>query len=159
MCKMRNNLLTMIGVSHYESLGEFVTEVQKIEEILYQRTKQQNDSSETSAQYEEDQNELQTVSTYQPSQRQNYYKKRTYQTNNRESNNGSFSYPKYSTYSSSNYRYTQRKYELKCRMCGIKGHTKINCPGQYNKYYQQYPQYDSKNINGAAMGQDSVAPM
>ncbi|CAF2156686.1 unnamed protein product, partial [Rotaria magnacalcarata] len=42
MCKMRNNLLTMIGISRCESLDEIITEAQKIEEILYQRNKQQH---------------------------------------------------------------------------------------------------------------------
>ena len=39
MCKMKNSVLTMIGISRCESLDEIITEAQKIEEILYQRNK------------------------------------------------------------------------------------------------------------------------
>ncbi len=38
---MKNNLLTMIGVSRYETLDELIFEAQKVEEILYQQSKQQ----------------------------------------------------------------------------------------------------------------------
>ncbi|CAF5081311.1 unnamed protein product, partial [Rotaria magnacalcarata] len=78
MCKMRNNLLTMIGISRCESLDEIITEAQKIEEILYQRNKQQhrndnhdllhNDISTTAMYNNDDHHEVQTMSAHQTNQ-------------------------------------------------------------------------------------------
>jgi hypothetical protein len=42
MCKMRNNLLTMIGASRCSTLDETTAEAQKVEQILYQRNKRSN---------------------------------------------------------------------------------------------------------------------
>ncbi|CAF5068825.1 unnamed protein product [Rotaria magnacalcarata] len=71
MCKMRNNLLTMIGVSRCESLDEIIIEAQKIEEILYQRNKQlyrnsnqdrtENNTSTTSIYNNDNQYEIQAM--------------------------------------------------------------------------------------------------
>jgi hypothetical protein len=38
-CRMRNDLLNMIGISRNASLDEVITEVQQIEDILYRRAK------------------------------------------------------------------------------------------------------------------------
>ena len=40
-CKMRNDLFTMMGVSHGASLDEIILAAQKVEEILYRRNKEQ----------------------------------------------------------------------------------------------------------------------
>ena len=42
LCKMRSDLLIMIGVSHGASLDEIIFEAQKLEEILYLRNKDGN---------------------------------------------------------------------------------------------------------------------
>ena len=39
LCKMKNNLLTMVEISGCESLDEIISKAQRVEEILYQRNK------------------------------------------------------------------------------------------------------------------------
>lgn len=89
LCKMRNNLLNMIGVSRCESLDEIILEAQKVEEILYQRSKQQRinvySSEETQANFlstsrgtEENQFEVQAMSAYKNGPSNSSYTRRNY---------------------------------------------------------------------------------
>ncbi|CAF1522764.1 unnamed protein product, partial [Rotaria sp. Silwood1] len=96
MCKMRNNFLTMIRISRCGSFDEIIIEAQKIEEILYQRNKQlyrnsnqdraQNNTSTTSMHNNDDQYEMQAVSTHQKNRQMKTYAKESY-TNKNYGNN------------------------------------------------------------------------
>jgi len=158
ICKMRNNLLTMIGVSRHETLDELIFEAQKVEEILYQRSKQQqryNNIKQESSHYnttltplydEDEQCEVQAMSVQQTKQRFNSYMKKPRYTN----------YPPQST---TNRRDPQPTHNLKCYSCGLIGHIRRNCPNQYNVHQQQDSRRYPKNGNGAQAGRDHGAPI
>jgi hypothetical protein len=155
MCKMKNNLLTMIGVSRYETLDELIFEAQKVEEILYQRSKQHKNIKQESSHYntistplydEDEQCEVQAMSVQQTKQRFNSYMKKPRYTN-------------YSSQATTNRRGLQPTYYLKCYTCGLKGHTQNHCPYQYNVYQQQDSRRYPKNGNGAQAGRDHGAPI
>ncbi|CAF3221843.1 unnamed protein product [Rotaria sp. Silwood2] len=169
MCKMRNNLLTMIGISRCESLDEIIIEAQKIEEILYQRNKQHhkndnhdllhNDISTTSMYNNDDHHEVQTMSAHQMN-RQTKSNNRGNFTSNRNGNyNATPQLSHYSTQATSNQRNIHSLNETKCYMCGRKGHFRKDCPYQYSTYQQQNTWHYSKNDNGAQDGRVHVARM
>jgi hypothetical protein len=158
MCKMKNSLLAMIGVSRYETLDEIIFEAQKVEEILYQRSKQQqqdNNIKQESSHYntastrlydEDEQCEVQAMSVQQTKQRFNSYRKKPQYTN-------------YSPQATTNRRGLQPTYNLKCYACGLKGHTQNHCRRRHNVYQQQDSQRYPKNDNGAQAGRDHGAPI
>ncbi len=165
---MRNNLLTMIGVSRCGSLDEIIVEAQKIEEILYQRSKQQRQANNIKQEtlpynttatsvYDDEHGEVQAVSAYQTNRYSNSYTRKNYNTQNSVSDRNSPTYTNYSAYSTTNRRYAQPLDEIKCYACGMKGHIRRNCPGQYSSYQQQ-SRNTSKNGNGAQVGRDYDAP-
>ncbi|CAF3338172.1 unnamed protein product [Rotaria socialis] len=168
MCKMRNNLLTMIGISRCESLDEIITEAPKIEEILYQRNKQQhrndnhdllhNDIATTAMYNNDDHHEVQTMLAHQTNQQTKSNNRGNF-TSNR---NGNYNVtPRQSYYSTQGTRKQRNLYSLnetKCYMCGRKGHFRKDCPYQYNTYQQQNTWHYSKNADGAHDGRDHGAP-
>lgn len=129
-CKMRNDLLTIIGVSKGDSLDEIIIEAQRIEEILYQRSK--NSSSSTRN------NTYQNQVTYPHQDRSQRYQQQTntytpYQS--RDSSNR--------TSNVRNYRETQK--ELRCFTCGQSGHTSWQCYHGYDRATQANTWDNSKN--------------
>jgi hypothetical protein len=159
MCKMKNNLLTMIGVSRCDTLDEIVFGAQKVEEILYQRSRQQqqqynntkqelphHNSMATSAHDEDGQYEVQAVSVQQTRQYRNSYMKKPQYTN-------------YSTRTTSYQREPQPTSNVKCYTCGLKGHIASHCRSRYNTHQQQYARWYPKNGNGARAGRDHDALM
>ena len=165
MCKMKNSLLSMIGVSRCESLDEIIMEAQKVEEILYQRSKQHRNTNKkemiedviTTENYNyNDPYEIQEMSAYQSRKQPNTYRQQNYATTyNQQSNQ----YKNFSPRPTGNYRYAQSRNEIKCYACGMKGHLQRNCPGQFNNYQYQQSAYYSKNDYGAQGGRDRNAPM
>ena len=158
MCKVRNNLLTMIGISRCESLEEIIIEAQKVEEILYQRSKQNrnnfndlaNDNTSATLMYNvADHHEVQTMSAHQMNQQTRVTNRRNL-VPNRTRNEQAATSNQQSFYSS---------YEAKCFTCGRKGHFKKYCPYQYNTYQYQNTWYYSKNAKGAQGGRAHGALM
>lgn len=169
LCKMRSDLLQLIGTSRDESLDAIIKEAQKVEEILYQRAKYYNE------------NEL-TSSTTNTARSINNYNKdaRAYSTSNRQPNKTFFNatkrynnsyrnyynnqqqhYPSYNnTYGYTNQSRQLQFNEVQCTACGIYGHTSEYCRRTQNNQYQQESwEHQSKNINGAQVGRDGHAPM
>lgn len=167
MCKMRNNLLTMIGASRCSSLDEIMIEAQKIEEILYQRNKRNNnalkhttyanDSIAMIDYRQDDQHELQTMSTYHSDRKNKPSIYRNQMETNRHNNYRSQQEQKFSTVTTSNNRQWDRNNGMRCYICGQIGHMKTYCPNQYNNY--QYRNSYSKNDVGAQDRRDRAAPM
>ncbi|CAF1515182.1 unnamed protein product [Adineta ricciae] len=138
MCKMKNSLLSMIGISRCESLDGIIMEAQKIEEILYQRSKQHRDTHKkelieqmiTTENYNcNDPCEIQAMSAYQSRKQPNTYRQQNHATTYNQNNQQSSQYKHFSSRPTSNYRYMQSKNEIVCYACGMKGHLKRNCPG------------------------------
>lgn len=166
MCKIRNNLLTMIGVSRCGSLDEIIAEAQKVEEILYQRNRQHYKRAvqdpfgrniSTSVTFsDEEHHELQTMTTDRTT------KQRPYKFGSEMSKNSDHQeqaqYRRYpaATIKSQQYSYTTEPIE--CYACGKHGHMKRNCPNQYDVYSQQANKL-SKNKIGAQDRRDHGAPM
>ena len=176
LCKMRSDLLHMIGISRGESLDEIIIEAQKIEEILYQRSKQQRQhvnkqvsfrdrTPPPSMHYKNNQIGLQTISprtipSHQPDTVYNSSTQHNNSTSGRFSGSKSSQYSNYSTQPTSNRQYVQSTDSPICYACGLNGHIKRNCPSQYNSQQSQYSRnHHSKNENGAHVGRDYDAPM
>lgn len=169
MCKMRNNLLTMIGISRCESLDEIILEAQKIEEILYQRNKQRhlpdyddashNDTSTTPMYKSEDHHEVQTMLAHQMNQQTKFNNRRNLTSNKNTNDYATTRQPHQSTRAMINQQHGYPSNEAKCYMCGRKGHFRKNCPYQYNNYQHQNSWYYPKNENGAQGGRAHGAPM
>ena len=163
MCKMRNDLLTMIGVSNYESLDELIIEAQKVEEILYRRAKQfrqSNNSQPTSnytKAYDEDQYELQEMSAHHSNRSGTIYNHTTNRQTNYPNNSTPYRYSNYTSNSTRNQRPTS-EYESQCNMCGLMGHSAKNCRHQYYTRKQTQNDYYQKNADGANRERDHVAP-
>ncbi|CAF5060561.1 unnamed protein product, partial [Rotaria magnacalcarata] len=168
MCKMRNNVLTMIGISRCGSLDEIIIEAQKVEEILYQRNKQlhrnsnqdrpQNNTSTTSIYNNDNPYEIQAVSAYQKNRQMKTYAAGNYTNKYYGNDHQSSQWGNYSSYPTTNRRDTYSTYETRCYACGKKGHNRNNCPQQYNTYSQQQSWYYPKNDDGAQDGRDHGAP-
>ena len=167
MCKMRNDLLTMIGAPAGESLDEIILEIQGIEEIIYRRSKynrQPNYSQQTSTyantftptQYDEyDQYEPPTMSSHEENRALKTYAQTRHRTQNNTYSINPARYTSYSTQPNNNRN--QEPYEIKCFTCGTKGHYAKNCPYQYSTEQQQTRFYP-KNDHGAHGTRDPSAP-
>ena len=169
MCKMRNNLLTMIGISRCESLDEIIIEAQKVEEILYQRNKQSNrnnyneilnDNVQATQMHTEEGNyEVQTMSAHQVNQQTRSNNRRNIISNKYRNDYGTTRQTHQSTIPTT---YQQNGYsstEANCYACGRKGHFQAYCPYQYNTYQHQNTWKYSKNAGGAQGGRAQDAPM
>jgi hypothetical protein len=151
LCKMRSDLLNMIGVSRCESLDEIIVEAQKIEEVLYQRSEQQRQQGIKHVSFRDG---TPPASAHSPDNDIGL------QTTSRHRPNASSQYSNYPTQPTTNQRYMQSNDQIVCYACGMNGHIKKNCPGQYNCYHQQPSRnYYSKNNGGAHAGRDHGAPM
>ncbi|CAF3343962.1 unnamed protein product [Rotaria socialis] len=130
MCKMKNNLFTMIGISRCGSLDEIIIEARKIEEILYQRNKQlyrnsnqdrtQNNASTTSIYNNDNQYETQAVSAYQKNRQMNTYAKGNYTNKYYGNDHRPSQWANYSSYPTTNRRDIYSTYDTKCQACGKK---------------------------------------
>ena len=170
MCKMRNDLLTMIGVSKWESLDEMILEAQRIEEILYRRLKyhRQSNSIQQTTSYanihpttkydEDDQYELQTMSAHETNRLSKTHGQTRYRAQKTDNTTKPTHYTNYSSTSNNSRRQAPPYNESKCFTCGIKGHFTRNCPYLYNNEQQQQTWYSQKNDNGAHGGRDYSAP-
>jgi hypothetical protein len=167
LCKMRQDLLSMIGVSKCESIDEIVIEAQKIEEILYRRSKHQRqnnnfqqgstytDTFATAGYYDKDYYTRQTKPSYRTNQPYYSYDTTRYKPQYRtETGNQT----RYNDYPSNNRRQTSILSEMKCYTCGMKGHLARDCTSQYNYDQHQQADYYTKNDNGAQGERDYGAP-
>ncbi|CAF1505695.1 unnamed protein product, partial [Adineta steineri] len=158
----------MIGISRCESLDEIITEAQKIEEILYQRNKQQhrndnhdlfhNDISTTAMYNNDDHHEVQTMSTHQMNRQTEFNNRRNLASNKNTNDYMTTRQSHQSTHATINQQSGYPSNEAKCYMCGRKGHFRRNCPYQYNTYQHQNSWHYSKNDNGAQCGRAHGAP-
>jgi hypothetical protein len=164
-CRMRNDLLNMMGVSRNASLDEVLTEVQQIEDILYRRAKgerlakqlKQASSSITETTSNKRTNEDYTCRTTARTNREdlsnNYIRKaRNYQVN--EVTPG-----RNRTTAGPNTGRQSESYEDQCYSCGGYGHWARDCPMQYGTYRQERNKPNSKNVTGALGERTSRAPM
>ena len=165
-CRMRNDLLNMIGISRNASLDEVITEVQQIEDILYRRAKGErlgkqikqasSSNAETSPykRYNED------------------YRGRTTSWSNKEDSSNNFTRKTHqvNVVAPSYYSYTRNQTTVEpntaqqlesygCYICGDYGHWARDCPTQYGTYRQERSKPNPKNVGGALDERTSRAPM
>ena len=158
MCKMRGNLLTMIGISRCRSVDEIIMEAQKIEEILYQRNKHEY----TSANHELSQHNVSIMPTYQDEDQLEIHAMSAHQ---RSKHSKAYTRANYSIQATSDYQATKQRNQSShptanrqwvypssdkiCYACGRKGHIRINCPFQYNSNQNHSTRFYPKNDNGS----------
>ncbi|CAF2775681.1 unnamed protein product [Rotaria sp. Silwood2] len=169
MCKMRNNLLTMIGISRCESVDDIIIEAQKIEEILYRRNKQlyrndnhdlgHNDTPTTSIYVNDNRYEVQTMSAHQLNQQTRSNNRQHVMASKNKNNYMTTRQAHQSTHPTAHQQSFYSSTEAKCYTCGRKGHFQKHCPYQYNTYQHQNTWHYPKNANGAQGGWAHGAPM
>jgi hypothetical protein len=164
-CRMRNDLLNMIGVSCHASLDEVITEVQQIEDVLYRRAKgerlakQPKRTSATTAdttpykRYNEDYTSRATTWT-DKEDAFNKYNRRT-----RDHQVNEMTPHRNPTTAESNTGRQSGSYGEYCYRCGGYGHWTSYCPMQYGTYRQERNKFNSKNVRGALGERTSRAPM
>ena len=163
-CRMRNDLLNMIGVSRNASLDEVIKEVQQIEDILYRRAKGERlekFKSQTSTNLETNNGRR---FTEEDSQRTSMWSKRRDFSNNytrrekdRQVNEITSGRNQATT---EPWLMQQTEYnEGRCNNCGKYGHLTRNCWTQYGSYQQNHNGWNSKNVRGALEERTSHAPM
>lgn len=166
LCKMRTDLLQLIGTSRNESLDVIVKEAQKAEEILYQRSRQLNDITYNAgstrvvkSSFAHDDEDFSKTT-----RRSNKMSNATFKQNNYYPKNYNYDRQYYSnSYSSqrnTNQDHQRRFNNSPCMTCGIYGHSTNNCPGSfYNAYQPNASEYSSKNEQGARAGREDHAPI
>ena len=164
LCRMRNNLMMMIGMARGGTLEEILEEAHKAEELLYERVRRRYDSNteegtpgntlSTATYHGDNQFEVQAMSAHQNDRQFNSYAGRTYAAQNGRNDRSAPRYTNYAHQGTNNQRQTQSPYAITCYACGRKGHTRNNCPGQFNRYQQRNAGYYKKNENGAQSGRD-----
>jgi len=154
LCKMRTDLLSMIGVPLGASLDEIIMEAQKVEEILYRRAKAQRRteyqkqvllqgdiSSYIKSDDGEDINQRKThqrtKAGYPANNRTETFKETRNDTTNRWNTSNPSQYSNYNALMSTDHRQIQQLNSIKCNSCGIFGHFTKNCPNSYADMYQQ----------------------
>ncbi|CAF2854840.1 unnamed protein product [Rotaria sp. Silwood2] len=167
-CRMRNDLLNMIGTPRNVSLDELMAEVQQIEEILYRQAKNQrllNQSKQSSPvdverstrkHYSDDCSRRITTRPNQEQTRQNYFKDtKAYQVNevtpNRYRNN--------SNHTTVELTSQQQVHYEGCYRCGREGHWATDCPTRYGTYRQERGKSNPKNNIEALDERTRRAPM
>ena len=166
-CRMRNDLLNMIGISRNASLDEVMTEVQQIEDILYRRAKgerlakqiKQTSSSNVEASSNKRYGEENTRRTT-PWRNEDSYNRYTGKTRPHQVNEIT---PRYGS-DGKNQRTTQPNQiqpaeSYSCFRCGQYGHIAKYCPAWYGTYHQAQDHSNSKNVIGALGERSSYAPM
>jgi len=126
LCKMRPDMLNIIGCPRNASLQQILIEAQRVEEILYYRTQQGNQSNS---------------STNSATYNNNNYVKKNNSTNNKTSEyNQTFN----NTSNNTSYQRTQRnqadEQNLSCYNCGRSNHRARDCwykKGYISNYSQQ----------------------
>jgi hypothetical protein len=169
-CRMRNDLLNMIGISRNASLEEVITEVQQIEDILYRRAKGERLAKQIKPASSSNAETL-------PYKRYNEdYTRRTTPWSNKETSSNSYTRktkdyqvnevtPRYSSYNRNqtttepNMTQQLESYGGYCYTCGGYGHWTGECPTQYGTYRQKRNRPYSKNVIGALDERTSRAPM
>ena len=167
-CRMRNDLLNMIGISRNASLDEVITEVQQIEDILYRRAKGERLAKQikqtppskvetpSNKRYNEE-NMRRTTPWRNEEDPYNSYTKRTryHQVNEIT--------PRYNNtnknHTTTELNQTQQTEPYNCFRCGQYGHVARYCPMGYRTYQQTQDQLNSKNVSGALGERSSYAPM
>ncbi|UJR24369.1 hypothetical protein I4U23_005746 [Adineta vaga] len=152
-CRMRNDLLNMIGISRNASLDELINEVQQIEEILYRRAKDERLSKQVTGRdilskkhYSEDNPRHQSMRWNNES--------RTYQVN--EVTPGQ--YTNHQTQRTVAPNWSQSADSYVCYHCGEYGHWSDYCPTQHDDYRQQRNKSNSTNDRGALDERTRSAP-
>lgn len=169
MCKMRDNLLTMIGISRCRSVVEIITEAQKIEEILYQRNKHvyiggndgpsQNNLSTMPMYQGDDPLEIHAMSAHQRSKEFKTDTRTNYSTQAAGREYQGTKQHNYLSYPTRNKQSAWSSSDIICYACGQTGHIRRNCPSQYKTYQNYNARYYPKNENGAQGGRALGAPM
>ncbi|CAF1470462.1 unnamed protein product [Adineta steineri] len=153
-CRMRNDLLNMMGISRNTSLDEIITEVQQIEEVLYRRAKgerlsKQIREGETLPKKNHNENNSRQTSTRWNNQSSNY------QVNELTPNQ--YIHNQNQTTTTPNWPPSINSYE--CYHCGKYGHIARNYPTKYGNYQQQRNTSWSKNDQGALDERTRHAPI
>jgi hypothetical protein len=167
-CRMRNDLLNMIGISRTASLDEVITEVQQIEDILYRRAKGERlakhikrasspDAETSPIKHYNEENTHRSTPWSNKKNPYNRYKRRT------EDHQVNEVTPKYYTYNqnqtTSEPNMIQQVERYGCRNCGDYGHWTKDCPRSSGAYRQERSKPNTKNIRGALDERTSYAPM
>ena len=172
LCKMRNDLLIMIGAPRGATLDETIGEAQKVEEILYRRKKderrlkylnqtstQNNISNVNNSQYERTDKHSQpsyTMNMRYPSNNKTASYQRT--TINKKDTDRSYPSTNYYKQTAVKRGNSQSLESMKCYSCGMWGHTVGNCPTRNSNNYQpNEKQSYSKNDERAVDSWDTNA--
>lgn len=166
-CRMRNELLNMVGVSRHASLEEVIFKVQIIEDILFRRAKGERLSkqikqassynAEPVLQKRYDQTDTQGTTSWSNKQNpyNNYARTRNVQFNETR--------PTYRSYNRNQASADLNMNEIleppTCFRCGGYGHWKSNCPMAYKTHQYNRNSVISKNDQGALVERSSLAPI
>jgi hypothetical protein len=155
-CRMRSDLLTMIGISRTASLDEVITEVQQIEDVLYRRAKGERLAKQTK-QFPSTNAEVHIGRTFTWPKKENTSNQHTKNTRNHHVNEVTPRQKRTTTESNTTQPF--ESYGDYCYQCGEYGHWAANCPAQHQFYRQEWNQSQSKNARGALDERASRAPM
>lgn len=171
-CKMRNDLLSMIGVPRGATLDEIILEAQKVEEVLYRRKKEerrfkylnQNLSQNDTFNGRKPQNEVMnkqpkpylTMNVNYPSNNRTTSNQRT--TFNKRNMNQLHSNTNFYNRTTAELNNTEQLESMKCYNCGKWGHVVRNCPTNNSSIYRpDEGQQHSKNYGRAWNRRDTNA--
>ena len=175
LCKMRTDLLSMVGVPRDASLDEIMIEAQKVEEILYRRAKAQRRteyekqillqgdiSSYMKSDDGEDINQRKTHQRtdagYPANNRTETVKETRNNPTNRWNTSNPLQYSNNSALMNTDHRQMQQMTSVRCNSCGLYGHFTKNCPNSYaNMHHQREAQQYPKNEDRALRRRDNNA--
>ncbi|CAF1048214.1 unnamed protein product [Didymodactylos carnosus] len=165
-CRMRNDLLNLIGIMHRNaSLDEVITEVQQIEDILYRRAKGDrlvkqikqatSSNAETSPNKRYDEDNTRRITPW--SNKEDSFNSYRRIAKNHQVNEVTPS--RNQTTAESNMTQQLESQGNYCYTCGGYGHWARDCPTQYGNYRQERNKPYPKNVIGALDERTSRAPM